>query len=119
MKKKKVTSRARYSREFKLNAVRGAKNGFSYKEVGRNLGVSERLVGKWVREYNDLGPEHAFPGRGRREKRILGINNPEVQKKIVKQENPLDSLMEQIVALKAERDQLRGFISDLEGNLKG
>lgn len=41
-------SRKKYSPEFKAEAVRLVKEGLTRAEVGRDLGVSESVVGRWV-----------------------------------------------------------------------
>ena len=57
-------SRKRYSKEFKLEAVkRILETGQTQSSVARELGISESMVGRWVAQYRGKG-EVAFPGSG-------------------------------------------------------
>jgi transposase len=57
--------RRRYSREFKLDALKLVAEGRSVAEVARSLGVHVNTVHGWrARLAND--PEAAFPGQGNR-----------------------------------------------------
>jgi transposase len=56
--------RRRFSREFKLEAVRLAQeSGHSQVEVARNLGINAKLLYRWTRDHR-LDPKQAFPGQG-------------------------------------------------------
>ena len=62
MKKK---GRAKYTNEFKKDAVRLVlEEGLSQAEVSRRLGVTANSVGEWVKAVKKDG-KHAFPGKGR------------------------------------------------------
>ena len=55
----------RYTREFKLEAVRLALQGERpMKETAQELGVHPNILYKWVREHK-AEPVMAFPGKGR------------------------------------------------------
>ena len=57
--------RKRYSREFKLEAVRQVnESGKPVTEVARELGISVHLLYRWRDEVQNEGKE-AFPGKGR------------------------------------------------------
>ena len=60
----KSGSRRKYSKEFKLEAVRHAEtyNG-PVTEVARNLGINPNMLNRWVREYKS-DSQYAFPGLG-------------------------------------------------------
>ena len=59
--------RKKYSKEFKLEAIRMYENGErSASEIERELGITNGLVGKWRQELNrQLKKDGAFPGNGR------------------------------------------------------
>ncbi len=56
--------RRKFTREFKLEAVRKViVDDRTYTDVGKEVGVGEGVLGRWVREFTD--DEHeAFPGKG-------------------------------------------------------
>ena len=57
-------SRRKYSKEFKLEAVRHAENyDGPVTEVARNLGINPNMLNRWVREYKS-DSQYAFPGLG-------------------------------------------------------
>ena len=56
--------RKRYSREFKLEAVRLiTEKGYSIAEASRNLGVEYSVLRRWKKQLAD-DPQNAFPGTG-------------------------------------------------------
>ncbi len=56
--------RRKFSREFKLEAVRLVKDrGVSVAQAARDLDLHENVLRKWVREASS-DPQHAFPGHG-------------------------------------------------------
>lgn len=56
--------RRRFSREFKLEAVRLVKDrGVAFAQASRDLDVHENVLRKWISEAN-ADPQHAFPGQG-------------------------------------------------------
>jgi len=57
--------RRKFSREFKLEAVRLIKEqGVSYAQARRDLGVHESVLRRWVNQADEAGNQ-AFPGKGR------------------------------------------------------
>jgi transposase len=63
------TARRRFSREFKLEAVRQVVgDGRTQREVAKELGINENLLGRWVRQLRE-DPEQAFPGHGKLKER--------------------------------------------------
>lgn len=59
-------TRRLFTKEFKQEAVSLLVNsGKSAEEIGKSLGVSGALLGKWKREFEEL-PEQAFRGNGNR-----------------------------------------------------
>ena len=56
-------SHRRFSREFKLAAVRRLEEGVSIAEVARGLEVNPNVLHRWRREFRQ-GPGNVFPGHG-------------------------------------------------------
>lgn len=57
--------RRKYSREFKIEAVRlVTEGGQGVAETARELGINANLLGRWKRQLAEDG-EEAFPGKGR------------------------------------------------------
>ena len=83
--------RRKFSREFKLEAVRLVRErGVSVAQASRDLDVHENVLRKWVRQFAD-DPQHAFPGHGQMKPEQLEI----------------DRLRREVAKLKAERDILK------------
>ena len=83
--------RRKFSREFKLEAVRLVKErGVAVAQAARDLDVHENVLRKWIRDFAS-DPQHAFPGHGQ--------VKPE-QLEIVR-------LRKEVAKLKAERDILK------------
>lgn len=56
--------RRRFTREFKLEAVRMAQRpGVTNTEVAQELGISVESLYRWMRAF-EADPEEAFPGQG-------------------------------------------------------
>ena len=60
-----MTTRKKYSKEFKLDAVSLVlEQGYSRAEASRNLGINPNVLGRWVKEHQqDEG--QAFRGNGK------------------------------------------------------
>ena len=56
-------SRSRFTKEFKLAAVRRLEQGVSIGVAARALEVSPNVLHRWRREFR-RGPGNAFPGNG-------------------------------------------------------
>ncbi len=83
--------RRRFSREFKVEAVRLVKErGVSVAQAARDLDLHENVLRKWVKEFG-ADPAHSFPGHGQMK--------PEQQE--------IERLRREVVKLKAERDILK------------
>ena len=83
--------RRRFTREFKLEAVRLIKDrGVSYVQASQELKVHPTQLRNWVKKFSD-DPQHAFPGHGQMK--------PEQQE--------IDRLRKEVAKLKAERDILK------------
>jgi transposase len=58
-------SHRRFTREFKLAAVRRLEEGIPVAELARGLEVNPNVLHRWRREFRE-GPGNAFPGHGQR-----------------------------------------------------
>jgi transposase len=83
--------RRRFSREFKLEAVKLVRErGVSVAQAARDLDLHENLLRKWVKDFA-ADPQHAFPGQGQMKPEQLEI----------------ERLRREVQKLKAERDILK------------
>lgn len=83
--------RRKFSREFKLEAVRLVKErGVAVAQAARDLDLHENVLRKWIRDLS-ADPQHAFPGHGQMKPEQLEI----------------DKLRREVAKLKAERDILK------------
>jgi transposase-like protein len=83
--------RRKFTREFKLEAVRLIKDrGVSYTQASADLGVHQSQLRGWVKKLAD-DPQHAFPGQGQMKPEQLEIAR----------------LKREVTKLKAERDILK------------
>ena len=83
--------RRKFTREFKLEAVRLIKDrGVSYGQASQDLGVHQLQLRDWVKKFGD-DPQHAFPGHGQMKPEQLEIAR----------------LKREVTKLKAERDILK------------
>ncbi len=84
-------SRKKYTREFKLEAVRlVVEQGHPATEIARDLGINESLLHQWKRRLRDEGAL-AFPGNGRTAGGELERENQRLRKELarVKQEREI------------------------------
>jgi transposase len=80
--------RKRYSREFKLEAVRLVRErAVSVAQAARDLDLHENMLRKWVEEFAS-DPSQAFPGQGQMKPEQLEI----------------ERLRREVAKLEAERD---------------
>ena len=87
--------RRSYTAEFKLEAVGLVQEeGLSVAQAARDLGISEKLLGRWKREL-EQDPQQAFPGKGR-----LRPGDEELAK-----------LRREVQVLRQERDILKKAVS--------
>ena len=83
--------RRKFTREFKLEAVRLIKErGVAYAQASRDLGVHQTVLRNWVKAFAD-DPAQAFPGHGQ--------PKPE--------QAEITRLKREVAKLKAERDILK------------
>jgi transposase len=87
--------RRSFTREFKLESVKLVKErGVSVTQAARDLGISQSVLGRWVREAV-ADPKQAFPGRGQ-----MKPDEAEVAR-----------LRRELAKTKAERDILKKAIA--------
>ena len=83
--------RRKFTREFKLEAVRLiTERGVSYTQAEQDLDVHQSQLRSWVKKFAD-DPQHAFPGQGQMKPEQLEIAR----------------LKREVTKLKAERDILK------------
>jgi transposase len=82
--------RRRFSREFKLEAVKLKERGVAVAQAVRDLDLHVNVLRKWVREQS-ADPQQAFPGHGQMKPEQLEI----------------EKLRREVAKLKAERDILK------------
>jgi len=83
--------RRRFSREFKLEAVKLVRErGLSAAQAARDLDVHENVLRKWVKEFGS-DPVQAFPGHGQ----------------MKREQQEIERLRREVNKLKAERDILK------------
>jgi transposase len=83
--------RRKFSREFKVEAVKLVRErGVSAAQAGRDLGVHENVLRKWVKKFGS-DPLQAFPGHGQ----------------IKPEQLEIERLRREVNKLKAERDILK------------
>lgn len=59
-----METRRKFSREFKLEAVKMVKDrGVALKQAARDLDLNENMLRRWVREFSE-DPQNAFPELG-------------------------------------------------------
>jgi transposase len=91
MTKRVKTVKRKYTREFKLEAVKlVVEQKMKQAQVARDLGMSPHLVWRWVTQYRE-DSDQSFPGKGRLK--------PEEQR--------LRDLEQQVTRLTMERDILK------------
>lgn len=83
-------ARRKFSREFKLEAVRQLASGRQLAQVARELGVDAQVLRRW-KDQVDVDPASAFPGNGQ----VRG------------EEAELQRLRREVAQLRAERDFLK------------
>ena len=83
-------ARRKFSREFKLEAVRQLASGRQLTQVARELGVDAQVLRRW-KDHVEVDPATAFPGNGQ----ARG------------EEAELQRLRREVTQLRAERDFLK------------
>lgn len=87
-----VSSRRKFPRAFKLNALRRLETGDSVGAVARSCRIDANVLRRWRRDY-ERAPDLAFPGPGRRPKET-GI--AELRRRIARHTQEIDLLKQRI-----------------------
>ena len=82
-------SRRKFTKEFKLAAVRRLETGASIAEVSRACEVNANVLHRWRREFRD-GVDRAFPGLGKKKAEESRV--AELERKIGQQTLEIDFL---------------------------
>jgi transposase len=82
-------SRRKFTKDFKLAAVRRLETGASIAEVARACEVNANVLHRWRREFRD-GVDRAFPGLGKKKAEESRV--PELERKIGQQTLEIDFL---------------------------
>lgn len=93
-------SRRKFTKEFKLAAVRRLESGASVAEVARACEVNPNVLHRWRREFRE-GVERAFPGNGKskaEEERVA-----ELERKVGRQAMEIDFLKRVLQRLEEAR----------------
>src|SRR5512140_1578829 len=92
-------SKRKFTRDFKLTAVRQVEQGMGVAQVARALEIEPRILHRWRREFH-RAPAAAFPGVGKRraEERVA-----ELERKIGQQALEIDFLRECLQRIEEQR----------------
>src|SRR3979411_2125157 len=83
-------SRRKFSKEFKIQAVRRLEGGAKLLETARALGVHQTVLARWRDELREEGAEQAFPGVGKKKAEETRV--AELERKIGQQAVEIDFL---------------------------
>ena len=105
--------RRKFTREFKLEAVRLIKDrGVSYVQASQDLGVHTSQLRDWVKKLAD-DPQHAFPGQGQMKPEQLEIAR--LKREVTKLKAERDILKKAAAYFAKELDVKFGFIAKHRG----
>lgn len=93
-------SRRKFTKEFKIAALRQIDGGASIAAVARSCEINPNLLHRWRRDFQQ-GPEQAFPGLGKKradEKRVA-----ELERKIGQQALEIDFLKRCLQRIEEQR----------------
>lgn len=71
----------KFTREFKVEALRQLAGGKSFAKLARELELHENVLRRWYREYQEQ-PSGAFPGKGQGRMRVGADREAELERKI-------------------------------------
>jgi transposase-like protein len=86
-----MKERKKYSKEFKLEAIRMYENGERPQvEIERELGITKGLLGKWVEAYQRQPKKgEVFPGNGKLSETDARIRQLERENALLKQDKEI------------------------------
>ena len=90
----------KFTREFKLVAVRQLASGKSFARLARELELHENVLRRWQREYTEQ-PSRAFPGKGQGSVRL--DREAELERKIGQMTLENDFLKKALQRLEEQR----------------
>jgi transposase-like protein len=93
-------SRRKFTKEFKIAALRQLDSGVSIAVVARSCEVNPSLLHRWRRDFQQ-SPEHAFPGLGK--KRADENRVAELERKIGQQALEIDFLKRCLQRIEEQR----------------
>ena len=93
-------SRRKFTKEFKVAALRQLDAGVSIAAVARSCEINPSLVHRWRRDFQQA-PKHAFPGLGR--KRADENQVAELERKIGQQALEIDFLKRCLQRIEEQR----------------
>ena len=93
-------SRRKFTREFKIAALRQIEAGTSMAAVARSCEVNPNLLHRWRRDFQS-SPEHAFPGLG--QKRAEEDRVAELERKVGRQALEIDFLQKGLRRIEEQR----------------
>ena len=106
--------RRKFTREFKLEAVRLIKDrGVSYVQASQDLSVHTSQLRDWVKKFAD-DPQHAFPGHGQMKPEQLEI--AQLKREVAKLKAERDILKKAAAYFAKEIDVKFGFIAKNGGS---
>jgi len=108
-----MRGRKRYTREYKIHAVRKLREGKSATSIAKELGIQRTLLYKWnalLADDEQSNIQHAHSAQGEKESSSIDQRNKEIQryrKEIDDYKQQISALREEIKTLTHERDLLR------------
>ena len=93
-------SRRKFTKEFKIAALRRLDAGVSIAAVARSCEINPNLLHRWRRDFQQA-PEHAFPGLGK--KRADESRVAELERKIGQQALEIDFLKRCLQRIEEQR----------------
>jgi transposase-like protein len=109
-------SRRKFSRAFKLSALRRLETGESVGEVARSCKIDASLLRRWRWDY-EKAPELAFPGPGRRP---IETGIAELRRRVERHAQEISNLMQRIQSAEAQSPpQVNNVENDLVAKQHG
>ncbi len=93
-----ATTRRKFTREFKMGAIREVQSGKSIARVAREREVHENVIRKWKKEF-ERSPSEAFPGLGNK----VESREAELERKIGQMTMEMDFLKKVLRRVEGER----------------
>jgi transposase len=95
-----VLSRRKFTRDFKIAALRQLQAGASIAEVARSFEIHPSVLQRWRRDFQE-SPERAFPGLGK--KRAEESRVAELERKVGQQALEIDFLKRCLQRIEEQR----------------